>query len=153
VSNLIFLFFPQGVPVKTHKDVLQNNPPHILVGTPGRILGLVRGKDLKLDKIKHFVVDECDRVLEALGELVWISLFLLYHALLVRYAKGCTGNFPRNSTRQASDDVLGHAQRSNPSGLQEILPRCKQHIHNKAEAYIVIIPEAPTNSASIWGML
>jgi ATP-dependent RNA helicase UAP56/SUB2 len=58
--------FYGGVPIKTHKDVLKNNPPHILVGTPGRILGLVRSKDLKLDKIKHFVVDECDRVLEAL---------------------------------------------------------------------------------------
>jgi len=58
--------FYGGVPVKTHKDCLKNTPPHILVGTPGRILGLTRSKDLKLDKIKHFVVDECDRVLEAL---------------------------------------------------------------------------------------
>ena len=63
-----FIFFlVSGVPIKTHKDILKNNPPHILVGTPGRILGLTRSKDLKLDKIKHFVVDECDRVLEALG--------------------------------------------------------------------------------------
>jgi len=58
--------FYGGVPIKTHKDILKNNPPHILVGTPGRILGLTRSKDLKLDKINHFVVDECDRVLEAL---------------------------------------------------------------------------------------
>jgi len=58
--------FYGGVPIKTHKELLKNSPPHVLVGTPGRILGLVRDKSLKLDKIKHFVIDECDRVLEAL---------------------------------------------------------------------------------------
>jgi len=35
------------------------------VGTPGRILDLVRQGFLKLDKLKYFVVDECDKVLSA----------------------------------------------------------------------------------------
>lgn len=36
---------------------------HIVVGTPGRILDLVNQKLLKLDNLKHFVLDECDRIL------------------------------------------------------------------------------------------
>ena len=92
-----FIFFlVSGVPIKTHKDILKNNPPHILVGTPGRILGLTRSKDLKLDKIKHFVIDECDRVLEAVGNLCAVFLLNLSHfsKIFCRHAKGCAGNLP-----------------------------------------------------------
>jgi len=58
--------FYGGVNIKSNRETLQNNCPHIVVGTPGRILGLAKEKTLKLDKIKHFVLDECDRVLESL---------------------------------------------------------------------------------------
>merc|ERR1712124_78022 len=40
--------------------------PHIVVGTPGRLKALIGSKDLNLSKLKHFVMDECDRLLEAL---------------------------------------------------------------------------------------
>ena len=40
--------------------------PHILVGTPGRMNALVRDKSLKCGEVKHFVVDECDKVLDNL---------------------------------------------------------------------------------------
>merc|ERR1711869_27636 len=36
------------------------------MGTPGRLLGLARDKDLKLDKLTHFILDECDKCLEKL---------------------------------------------------------------------------------------
>lgn len=55
-----------GISIKNNKEVLKNEPPHIVVGTPGRILALVRDKSLQLDKIKHFVMDECDKLLESL---------------------------------------------------------------------------------------
>merc|ERR1719343_497754 len=58
--------FYGGVSIKQNIQILKNDCPHIVVGTPGRILGLARDKDLKLDGIKHFVLDECDRVLESL---------------------------------------------------------------------------------------
>ena len=57
-----------GVPITANKTTLKTATPHVIVGTPGRILGLLRSKDLKLEKLKHFVLDECDRMLEALGE-------------------------------------------------------------------------------------
>lgn len=55
------------MPISQNRDTLKNTPPHILVGTPGRVLGLLREKTLKLDKVKHFVMDECDKMLEAVG--------------------------------------------------------------------------------------
>ncbi|KAJ1638117.1 HLA-B associated transcript 1 [Pavlovales sp. CCMP2436] len=58
--------FYGGVPVSEHKAILKSDPPHVLVGTPGRILQLARDKELNLSKIKHFVLDECDKMLEQL---------------------------------------------------------------------------------------
>eukprot|EP00743_Colponemidia_sp_Colp-15_P000258 GILK01000301.1.p1 GENE.GILK01000301.1~~GILK01000301.1.p1 ORF type:complete len:442 (-),score=96.76 GILK01000301.1:163-1440(-) len=58
--------FYGGAPIKEQREALKNDPPHIVVGTPGRILQLAREKALKLDNIKHFVLDECDRMLESL---------------------------------------------------------------------------------------
>ena len=53
-----------GVPKKDHIKLFKENPPHIVVGTPGRVLDLVRGKHMKFDKLKHFILDECDKMLE-----------------------------------------------------------------------------------------
>lgn len=58
--------FYGGVPIKSNREILKNDSPHIVVGTPGRILQLVREKALNLEKIKHFVMDECDKLLESL---------------------------------------------------------------------------------------
>merc|ERR1712086_918815 len=58
--------FYGGVPVPEHKRLLKNEPPHIIVGTPGRILQLTREKDLPTKNIKHFILDECDKMLEQL---------------------------------------------------------------------------------------
>merc|ERR1711970_1675800 len=62
---MIAVFFG-GMPVDKDKKTLKENCPHIVVGTPGRILGLVRAKALDLKKVKHFVLDECDKMLDQL---------------------------------------------------------------------------------------
>lgn len=56
-----------GLPIEKDAQVLKNNCPHIVVGTPGRILALVKQKKLTLKNVKQFILDECDRMLEALG--------------------------------------------------------------------------------------
>merc|ERR1719159_1081666 len=48
-----------GTPIAKDKEMLKDNCPHVLIGTPGRVLGLLREKDLKLDKITQFVLDKC----------------------------------------------------------------------------------------------
>jgi len=58
--------FYGGVPVAEHKRILKSECPHIIVGTPGRVLQMVREKDLVTKNIKHFILDECDKMLEAL---------------------------------------------------------------------------------------
>ena len=56
-----------GLPIVKDEQVLKNNCPHIVVGTPGRILALVKTKKLPLKNLKHFILDECDKMLEQLG--------------------------------------------------------------------------------------
>ncbi|KAK0571895.1 hypothetical protein LWI29_023254 [Acer saccharum] len=58
--------FYGGVNIKIHKDLLKNECPQIVVGTPGRILALAREKDLSLKNVRHFILDECDKMLESL---------------------------------------------------------------------------------------
>merc|ERR1712178_118572 len=55
-----------GVPITKDKEMLKDTQPQILIGTPGRLLGLLRDKDLKLDKLAQFVLDECDKCLDKL---------------------------------------------------------------------------------------
>lgn len=59
--------FYGGVNVKVHKELLKNECPHIVVGTPGRVLALARDKELGLKNVRHFILDECDKMLESLG--------------------------------------------------------------------------------------
>lgn len=55
-----------GMPIQKDEDVLKTACPHIVVGTPGRILALVNNKKLNLKHLKHFILDECDKMLESL---------------------------------------------------------------------------------------
>ncbi len=66
-DNLKTSVFFGGISIKKDEEVLKNNCPHIVVGTPGRIMALVRDKTLNTKHIKHFVLDECDKMLEQLG--------------------------------------------------------------------------------------
>uniref|UniRef100_A0A0E0L6K9 RNA helicase n=1 Tax=Oryza punctata TaxID=4537 RepID=A0A0E0L6K9_ORYPU len=66
LSEIKVAVFYGGVHIKKHKDLLKNDCPHIVVGTPGRILALARDKDLSLKNVRHFILDECDKMLESL---------------------------------------------------------------------------------------
>jgi len=58
--------FYGGIPVAQNKEALKNGVPHIVIGTPGRILQLTEEKALDLSHVKYFVLDECDKMLETL---------------------------------------------------------------------------------------
>lgn len=54
-----------GTPYEADKKTLTgDNIPQIVIGTPGRILALVRDKAMNLEKLTQFVLDECDKSLE-----------------------------------------------------------------------------------------
>jgi ATP-dependent RNA helicase UAP56/SUB2 len=63
--------FYGGTPMVKDAEILKNKEthPHIIVATPGRLNALVRDKYLRLGSCKVFVLDECDKMLEAIGKL------------------------------------------------------------------------------------
>merc|ERR1712080_169042 len=66
VSGIKVGVFFGGLPIAKDEQVLKTNCPHIVVGTPGRILALVKTKKLACKNLKHFILDECDRMLSEL---------------------------------------------------------------------------------------
>ena len=70
--------FYGGLPIADNIKMLKGvKPPHVIVGTPGRILALTKKKDLDLSNLQIFVVDECDKVLEASGKYQTTTLINL----------------------------------------------------------------------------
>jgi ATP-dependent RNA helicase UAP56/SUB2 len=62
--------FYGGTPMQKDIELLSNKEtyPNIVVATPGRLNALVRDKKLSLRNVKSFVLDECDKMLEQIGE-------------------------------------------------------------------------------------
>jgi len=55
-----------GIPIAQDKEKLAAKPPQILVGTLGRLCRLLYDKALDLSTVGHFVVDECDKIIDTL---------------------------------------------------------------------------------------
>ncbi|KAL1766440.1 ATP-dependent RNA helicase DDX39A [Sigmodon hispidus] len=64
-SVKVSVFFG-SLSIKKDEDVLKKNCPHVVVRTPGWILALERSRSLNLRNVSHFVLDECDKMLEQL---------------------------------------------------------------------------------------
>ncbi len=62
-ANIKILTLCGGQPMGAQRDSLVH-APHIVVGTPGRILDHLRRETLRLDKLDTLVLDEADRMLE-----------------------------------------------------------------------------------------
>ena len=83
----VLYFIPQvgvffgGMAIAKDEQVLKNNCPHIVVGTPGRILALVKSKKLPLKNLKHFVLDECDKMLEQLGKNICFYKYTFLYSI------------------------------------------------------------------------
>ena len=63
VPNLRVVTLCGGVPVRTQVPSLQS-PPHVVVGTPGRILDHLQRETLHIDRVRTLVLDEADRMLD-----------------------------------------------------------------------------------------
>lgn len=63
VPNVKVLTLCGGVPLRPHLASLAHEP-HIVVGTPGRILELIEKEALPLQAVKVLVLDEADRMLD-----------------------------------------------------------------------------------------
>ena len=63
IPNVKVLTLCGGIPLRPHLASLAHEP-HIVVGTPGRILELIQKEALPLDFLKVLVLDEADRMLD-----------------------------------------------------------------------------------------
>jgi len=63
IPNVKVLTLCGGVPLRPHLASLTHEP-HVVVGTPGRIVDLLRKEALPLQALKVLVLDEADRMLD-----------------------------------------------------------------------------------------
>jgi ATP-dependent RNA helicase DbpA len=63
IPNVKVLTLCGGIPLRPHLASLAHEP-HIVVGTPGRILELIEKQALPLERLKMLVLDEADRMLD-----------------------------------------------------------------------------------------
>ncbi|RBQ31130.1 ATP-dependent RNA helicase DbpA [Arcobacter sp. FW59] len=63
IHNVKVLTLCGGVPFKPQVASLQHNA-HIIVGTTGRVLKHIKEKNLNLENINYFVLDEADKMLD-----------------------------------------------------------------------------------------
>jgi superfamily II DNA/RNA helicase len=93
-----------GIPIAQHRALLDKEIPHVVVGTPGRVLQLIREKRLKLDHLKRFILDECDQMLETLTMRRDVQQIF------------------RATPQKTSDDVQRDFKQRNSTSLQEVYP-------------------------------
>jgi ATP-dependent RNA helicase UAP56/SUB2 len=101
-----------GVPVEQDKATIRETPPHVVVGTPGRIGQLVEENALDVTHVKHLVIDECDKVIGALDMRSTVQ------RIFVR-------------TPHAKQVMMFSATLP-----EDIRPICKKYMHNPLEVYV-----------------
>jgi len=104
--------FYGGTPMDQNIAQLKKDQPHIVIGTPGRMLALLDGKHLDLQKVKCFVLDECDKMLEALDMRRDVQRIF-------------------KATPHEKQVMMFSATLSD-----EIRPVCKKFMHNPHEIYV-----------------
>jgi superfamily II DNA/RNA helicase len=63
MPNLVIKTVIGGTSITEDKESLRKNPPHIVIGTTGRILDMIKRRFLKTENIKTLVLDEADEML------------------------------------------------------------------------------------------
>ena len=61
--NIVVQLLIGGTSVDSDKNKLDSDPPHIVVGTPGRVHDMIRRKYLNVKDLKVLVLDEADEML------------------------------------------------------------------------------------------
>ena len=105
--------FYGGIPVEKNVATLRgDDKPHVVIGTPGRIMDLTERKDLDLSKLKQFVLDECDKLLEQLDMRRTVQQIF-------------------RATPHEKQVMMFSATLSD-----EVRPVCKKFMHNPHEIYV-----------------
>lgn len=62
-----------GIAQRVDEQVISMNKPQVVVTTTGRLLALIRSKKIDLQFVKHFILDECDKLLGQSGQLKTVA--------------------------------------------------------------------------------
>ncbi|TPX56290.1 hypothetical protein SpCBS45565_g08436 [Spizellomyces sp. 'palustris'] len=144
--------FYGGLPMKQNQETLRNDKPQIIVGTPGRILGLIRDKVLNLKNVKHFILDECDKMLEQLAMKQYAlkpSSSKLRHVMSVALEMKFTlkqsllssllsNEYMRRDVQEIFRATPHHKQVMMYSATlsKDVRPVCKKFMQNPLEIYV-----------------
>lgn len=112
LKNVRTMVLMGGTPIVKDRQALKDDHPQIIIGTPGRVFALASTKALNLSGIKHFVLDECDRMLEQLDMRDTVQKVF-------------------KMTPHVKQVMMFTATLS-----EEIKPVCKMFMHNPLEVYI-----------------
>ncbi len=98
----------------------------IVVGTPGRICDLMSTNELRLNQVRHFVLDEADRMLD-LGFIKDIRRIV---AALpgARQSALFSATMP-TEVRRLADGLLRDPAQVEIAGTRTTIPRIDQHVH------------------------
>ena len=96
---------------------LKEAKPNIIIGTPGRVLSLLKRKELNVDNVQAFVIDECDKMLSALGKAI---KFNPAKQCSFRYEGRCSKDIQEDSLQKASNDVQCDSSKGNQRSMQEV---------------------------------
>ena len=129
LPNLRKEVFFGGQPYHDHAKIIKGvNAPHIIIGTPGRILALCQKGDLNLDKLQMFVLDECDKMLDETGKQCKIYFYVFFNVLhfnfiFCRHACSGTKDLHDWIWSKIGYDVLSHNFRQMQRHLQNVHER------------------------------
>lgn len=122
--------FYGGTPIQKDAELLKNKDthPHIIVATPGRLNALVRDKYLRLGSVKVFVLDECDKMLDQIGEnqSITIEKSLLRYIDMRRDVQEIFRATPTQKQVMMFSATLS----------QDVRPICKKFMQNPLEIYV-----------------
>ncbi|MES1938181.1 ATP-dependent RNA helicase DbpA [Salinisphaera hydrothermalis] len=119
IANVKLVILCGGAPMRAQAQSL-NQAPHIVVGTPGRILAHLRRGHLQVDALQTLVLDEADRMLDMgfiddiqaiVGHLPAARQTLLFSATWPESIRDISARFQRDPKQITTTRGDGPAQR------------------------------------------
>jgi ATP-independent RNA helicase DbpA len=114
---------------------------HIVIGTPGRVLKLLKKRQLNLEFVKQYILDEADRMLDMgfIDDISYISNFvpkdrqtLLFSATFPENIEKLSSNLQRNAIRVTVETA------ENDNQIKEVIFQLDSH-KDKTDALLKVL--------------
>lgn len=92
MSGVKVAVFFGGMPIQKDEETLKTTNPHIVVGTPGRVLALIRNKKLNLKNLKHFILGKSSILNLKVVFYLIVFVFFSFFCFLQMNVTRCSNN-------------------------------------------------------------